>query len=136
MHDKKIEVIADIYASLKDVLFRARDYVSLLDNLSDEKRKLLASSLESFGDKFEKNKIWLDETLCKKIEDFYAQLIAPAKEVLLQSIITVEDHNALRRKHITWYEAWDKYQKNVPEAIIALENQFRQELGVLEFKNA
>ncbi len=133
LHEKRVEIIADLYSSLKDVLFKAQDFSSLFDDgIKDKKRDEFSKTVNEFYIKFEKNKIWLEETLCNKITEIYKELISPAKEMILADIISREDSSSVRKKYTTWFESHNKYQKDVPEAISLLENEFRKELGVVK----
>jgi hypothetical protein len=132
LHDRRIEVIADIYAALKDVYRKAMDYTAIIqfsgEPSRDEKRQALAKSAALYFEKFDKQKIWLDEGLAKKIDDFYIQMIIPVRDLAISSDIAKEDPSYLKEMHKKWTNAYQKYEKEVPEAIVSLENEFRRTL--------
>jgi len=134
LHDKKIEIISDLYASLKEVLLKARDYVEVLGYQGQptrkEKRTALYEAVNAFAIKFEKNKIWLEEELSKKIESLYTELIKPARELIAEEMLSEEKLPS--NKHQKWLEAFEKYQKEIPDVVSLIESEFRKELGVFK----
>lgn len=135
LHDRRVEIIAELYSLLKDVLFKAQNFSNPLgytgDPTREEKRKIFSDALNKFSEQFEKNKIWLDESLCNEVQKLYKELIAPAREMILAELLSEDgDHDAKRKKYTTWFEAHQKYENEVPRAVILLENEFRKVLYV------
>ncbi len=134
VHERKVEIISNIYASLKEVLRKAQDFSNIVtfegEISQDEKRRALGKATKDFDELFEKNKIWLPKDLSDKIEGSFIELIAPAKDFIFSDMIARGDPSHLKDKYQKWVFAHEKYKKEIPEVFAALEKEFRREIGV------
>jgi hypothetical protein len=55
-------------------------------------------------------------------------MIIPVRDLAISSDIAKEDPSYLKEMHKKWTNAYQKYEKEVPEAIVSLENEFRRTL--------
>lgn len=134
VHEKKVEILSNIYVAFKEVFFKAQDFSSIItfkgEPSQDQKRKALAEAAQSFGNLFEKHKIWLPSELSDKIEHSFKELIKPVKDFIFADFVSRDDPSYLRDKYQKWVLAHEQYNKEVPAIILDLENEFRREIGV------
>ena len=135
LHEERGVVLRDIYANLVELIDKTHSFVHVAEwsgePTKDEKRKLVAEALIKFRDHFNKNKIYLSPNLCERIQKFSDNFIGPASKYALYLTWKKDDSDGELAKefHQSWFSAFDKMEKEVPAALEALENEFRQILG-------
>jgi hypothetical protein len=131
VHDRRAEVIADIYKRLYHVV---RDFKSLTAMMEfsgepskEEKRKTAIASYNNLAPFFCENRIYLEEEVCKLMESFLRK---------------IRDVNALWQKELRsqqrteppkedyWMQAEEAMEKETPIIFSSLEQTFRSILGV------
>jgi len=135
LHDKRAEVITDLYSLLVQAHWDAGSFVSPVEFGGEPNKKekyvTAMNAIADFFRFFEKNKIYLPAALCDLLERFV--------QVMRQKIIGFgvyvhydeetmpsESHH---KKHEAWIAAWDYFDKEVPVARAALEQELRNILG-------
>ncbi len=140
LHEERAIVIRDIYAYLVDLIEKTHSFVHPAEMIGEpskeEKQELVLKALLKFKDHFEKNKIYLSPDLCKRIQEFADSFVNPAAKFATFKRMSKTDATGQIAKefHDSWFEAFDKMEKDVPQARAALEDEFREIMGIHEIK--
>lgn len=135
MHEKRAEVIAELYGLLVRAFWEAESFVSPMQWAGEPDIKVkhvtARNSLVELYRYFDKNRIYLPEPLCTSLE----QLIRDVRSNVIQFGVWVEyeagslpDH-AARQKQEAWEKSWEGIKSTIPPARAQLENEFRVLLG-------
>ena len=139
LHEKRAEVIAEIYKKMIDAHFATSSFVARGEYENEpnkkEKFKILEEKISEFLEYYGKFKIYLNTDLCEGIEKFAQELRGPA--LTLNMFINNPDEGTLGKiKQESWTEAWIKVNDTiVPQARRELEQEFRKLLGVVDSGN-
>ena len=137
LHEKRAEVIAELYGLLVRSLWEAESFVSPMQwtGEPDQKQKhaTAMSSLVDLYRYFDQHRIYLPESLCESLE----QLIMDVRSNVIQFGVWVKyedsrlpDH-AANQKQEAWDKSWEGIKSKIPPARTRLENEFRILLGSL-----
>jgi hypothetical protein len=139
LQDERANVLREIYSNLVDLIENTHSFVHPAEMLGepsrDEKQKLVAESLLKYKQYFERNKIFLSPDLCKRIEAFTNNFIEPAAQFAVFRRLS-DSGGAAKDLTTAWLTAYDKMEKEVPAAREALEDEFREVIGINEIKKA
>ncbi|UZT79826.1 hypothetical protein OF113_07170 [Ectopseudomonas chengduensis] len=135
LHEKRAEVIADLYAVLVQAHWDAGSFVSPVEIGGEpskvEKYSTAMNSIADFFRFFEKNKIYLPASLCGLLEDFVQAM--RHKVIGFGVYVSYSDGSMssglYEKKFDAWTAAWDYFDKEVPVARAALEQELRNILG-------
>lgn len=135
LHERRAEVIAELYGLLVQAHRDMSSFVALVEWTGDlskkEKYVVAMNAVADFYRFFDKNRIYLPEPVCSKLEEFV--LTMREKVIGFGVYVQFNDESmpehALIQKHDAWSSAWEYFEKKVPEAKSALENEFRGLLG-------
>lgn len=138
MHEKRAQVIAELYGLLVQAHWDTSGFVSPMEwaGEPDKKQKYVTAmnATADFFRYFEKHRIYLPEALCKQLEDFVKSM--RSKAIGFGVYIRYDDANlpahTLEQKHKAWADGWEFFEKQVPPARAALENELRNILGVTQ----
>ena len=137
LHEKRAEIIGQTYADIVDLHNKASIFVGAYreadDTQKQENLKALWSAVSQFRTHFQKHRIYFDKDLSEKIallENKLAEACNVLAAFALKRILTTN-------QEIVWTE-WGKaveiMKKDVPPIGTALEDKFREILGVIEPK--
>lgn len=136
LHEKRAEILAELYKRLVDAVSAARIFVAPvnldLDEEGDKNRhKEAIEKSTSFYNYFDIHRIFLSDELCLKIEGLTNHIRIP----IIEHAFFLEHPDFELKlgsdKIDIWSKAWNAItEKGVPEARKALENEFRKLLGV------
>jgi hypothetical protein len=135
LHDKRAKIIAELYTRLVGLVHAAEQFVSLFQNPQGPNKldlfKIVMDEMEKFMPYFEKNRIFLDDSLCGKVDKFLDVLTKPVYQ-FLGAIAPEEESNVdnTREKLGLWFAAWNSVKDDVAMARKELECEFRNILGV------
>ena len=130
LHERRAEVITEVYAALKEALAAVSDYTKMLEPAGgasrDERRKAAVEAANAFAKMFDKKKIFIPESAAKKLDEINFEL----KQAFVQFVYGV-DLNQDPRSQPTkkWLEISTKVEKLSKVAITELERDFRILLG-------
>lgn len=135
LHAKRAEVIAEIYASLVQAHWDGASFASPAEFSGEpSKREKYATAMESltkFYRTFERNRIYLPEKVCLLIDPLIESM--RSKVIIYGTYLDYDTPGALdetlREKHRVWMESWKFFEKEVPIARRALEQELRSLLG-------
>lgn len=135
LHEKRAEVIAELYGYLVQAHRDTASFVSLVEWAGEpsknEKYVTCMNSVAEFYRFFEKQKIYLPEVTCKLIDDFVMEMRSEAIGfgVYVQGTNEYMPDHVLKEKLEAWSGAWKFFEQKVPVAKSALENELRKILG-------
>lgn len=135
LHNKRAEVIAELYGLLVQAYWDTSSFVSLVEwsGEPDKKAKYVTAmnAIADFFRFFDKNRIYLPEALCAQLEAFVQ---AMRHKAIGFGVYVRHDDDALppesfEKKHNAWVAAWEYFEKEVPVARASLERELRNILG-------
>lgn len=134
LHDKRADVIAELYSLLVQAHWDAGSFVSPIGFVGESKTKKYITTMNAIADFFrffEKNKIYLHEELCEILEKFVRtmreRVIGFGVYVQLNEDTLTQESQ--KKKQEAWMESWAYFDKEVPLARAALEKELRGVLG-------
>lgn len=135
LHNKRAEVIAELYSLLVQAYWDTSSFVSPIDwaGEPDKKQKYVTAmnSIAEFFRFFDKNRIYLPEGLCEKFETFIQAM--RGKAIGFGVYVRYDDatmpSDSIEKKHNAWTNAWEYFEQEVPSARAALEHELRNILG-------
>ncbi|MFC3674552.1 hypothetical protein [Ferrovibrio xuzhouensis] len=128
LHQKRAEVIAETYASLKDVFFRLAEYVKKIEMSGEEPRqeryRKLVESHEKFRAAYSLNLIFFPKSTADKLDHVNAEYIKAGNEFRV-----FVDSGQYGSMHQKWGEIAQRVGNEIKAALADLENEFRKLLG-------
>lgn len=135
LHEKRAEVLAELYRLLVAALTETQRYSSQADGGElAEKREKYVRAINAIGEYFryfDHNRIYLPESLCILLEAFDYQLRAPANKFWVYGRIEHPTPATFEKMNDAWDKAWEALNHDAPKLRAAIENEFRQLLGAL-----
>jgi hypothetical protein len=131
LHERRVEVIGDIYTNL---VRAEREFASWTRPLQmagepswEEKGRAAVEASAKFHAHFEEHRIWLEEDLCADVK-----MVADALYEAYVNYTTYrqDDPNADRERLEMWMKAWKSLSENIPATRRKIEDRVRQLLGV------
>ena len=135
LHERRAEVIAELYSRLVESHWAAQNFVSVGDLHGDpSKREKYVTAMNKAADFyccFDKKRIYLPEALCTQIETFTVNM---RKRVLqFGAYVSVDEKSApdsfIIQKLDVWANASEYFDKEIPLTRRALETELRQILA-------
>lgn len=135
LHDKRAEVIAELYARLVQAYWDASSFSSLAEWVGEpdkkEKYAIAMNSMAAFYQFFDKARIYLPERVCSLLENAVHEM--REKVTGFGVYVHYKDadlpQEALLVKNDAWKAAWEFFRTQVPAARAALESELRSILG-------
>ena len=135
LHEKRAEVIAELYGLLVQARWDAASFISPAEFVGEptkrEKYVIAMNAIADFFRFFEKNKIYLPATLCDLIENFVQTM--RQKTIGFGVYVNIDEESmapqSYKNKHEAWMASWEYFDKEVPVARAALEQELRNILG-------
>lgn len=137
LHEKRGEVVAELYGHLVESLWEAESFLSLMEWTGEpdkkEKYSIAMNKLVELYQYFDKHRIYLPSELCVSLEALFMQVrtLVIALGVYVQIKEPLNDHT-YEQKQKAWKEGWEAIKKEVPLARQSLENEFRLLLGAIQ----
>lgn len=141
LHDKRADVIAELYGLLVQAHWEAGSFISPVEfggePTKKEKYITAMNAIADFFRFFEKNKIYLPFELCDLLEKFVQTM---RQKVIGFGVYVNIDEDAFapqtyQKKHEAWMASWEYFDKEVPLARAALEQELRNILGAVDAKS-
>lgn len=135
LHEKRAEVIANLYGLLVEAYWATRSFVATAELASEPpKREKYGAALNKtaeFYQFFDKNRIYLPEAVCGLLGEFVRNMREEA--IGFGVYVSYEDSqlpdHTVRQKLEAWQKAWEYFESEIPKARSALENEIRGILG-------
>lgn len=133
LHERRAEVIAELYGLLVEAYWALHSFVSPVEWSSDDpKRKKYADAMAKASDffrYFDKNRIFLPVDLCVSLDTFIQGMRGEAIGFGVWVQMEYVSENASQEKHKAWMKAWSYFDSEAPKARLALESELRAILG-------
>ena len=133
LHEKRAEVLAEIYSLLVAASWAATNFASPMQWTGDPDKKTqratAANAIADYYRFFDQHRVWLPAKLCDPLEAFARQLRTPV--IQLGVYLEIEHPNEQTRKETAevWTKAWESVEKDSPKLRAAIEGEFRELLG-------
>jgi hypothetical protein len=138
LHDKRAEVLADLYRLLVAATWQTTTFSSPMQWVGDPDKKTqyvtAMNAISEYFRFFDQHRIWLPSTLCAPLENFAKTLRTPTITLGVYLQIDEPNTNTAKERTDAWTTAWDSVQNDVPKLRIAIEAEFRSLLGAGESK--
>jgi hypothetical protein len=135
LHEKRATVIAELNAHLAEVLWEAESCLTPMKWAGEpsdaEKHRVAMNKLADFFRFFDKHRIYLPSELCASLQSLVMQV---RSHVIHWGVYVPLNDSSLSeytraQKEKVWSEGWDSIKNQVPQARMALEDEFRALLG-------
>lgn len=129
IHSKQAEVIGETYGLLFDAKQSLSALVSPLQTGDDDSIEHAKETVDKFNSLvlyFNKNRIYIDEPTCEKMDT----LIKILRHCLQSRTFIYDNHIEKTEARKLWHQAWRTMEEEVPPIDIALQQQFRKLLSV------
>jgi len=134
LHEKRAEVIAELYKKLVQACWAGQSFVSWLQmegGLTQEEKYVAAmNDLRTLWVFFEGHKIYLAEALCTSLGTFINDVRRPLIEFGTFVQIKNPTPETAQQHMDTWIRVGEIFDSKIPKAREALEREFRGILGV------
>ncbi|RAU23232.1 hypothetical protein CU669_03490 [Paramagnetospirillum kuznetsovii] len=128
LHEKRADVIANIYSTLKNVHHQLYNYVKGIEfsgePSKEDRSKLLADAHKEFFDIYTKKLIFVPAFIAAKIDEINAMMVRTGNEF---TYVVLNDQNPERMKK--WVEVEERCSGPIKDALTDLEVEFRRLLG-------
>lgn len=131
LHDRRAEVIAQLYSYLVDLYDAGESFLNKFQSSRDDhpkKLEALSNALKTALHYFQRHRLYFPEATCARIDAFFSKVTDIASNLSYHVSIRA-DQRDLRQMSLDWNEAWNDFEKQVPELRRALEEEFRAILG-------
>ena len=135
LHERRAEVVAELYGLLVEAQWASQSFISIAEWSGEpskqEKYVTAMNKAADFYRYFDKNRIYLPESICTQLE----QLIRNMRSKVIEFGVYVNNDNGAVPAHIVqqkldvWLKASEYFDKEVPLARAALEKELRSILG-------
>jgi hypothetical protein len=132
LHEKRAEVIADLYERLVKDQWAARLFVLNSEYSDPNQEKLFRTMQQELGDLnlfFDTHRIYLPDSVCTSLDEFLYEVQEKVLTAGLFGPIQPTDEAASRQKRETFKKAYEDFRTGIPAARAALEKEFRTILG-------
>jgi hypothetical protein len=135
LHERRAEVIAELYARLKEFVGAAASFASLVEwkgePTKEEKAAKLADKAYEFHHYFQAKRIFFSEDVCAKVDTVFQEVHAASMKYRVWLAHSKDGGGrAYEKMDEAWTEAWDTMKDKVPPLVAAVEAEFRSLLGV------
>jgi hypothetical protein len=138
LHQKRVEVLAQLYKLLVEANWQAATFVSPMQWAGDPNKKTqYATAVKAIAEYFrffDKHRIWRPARLCDPLEAFAKQLRSPTIHLGVYVGIEHPTENTLKERGEVWAKAWESVERDIPKLRTAIEAEFRELLSVGDAK--
>jgi len=139
LHEKRAEVIAELYKRLVDVHWHGRMFVfSSEHNRTPSQQKESEKTAQEVLDVtlfIEQHRIYLPESVCALLDKFVGYIRHNVHATGIFTRVQYPSVQTLEHSEKTFTKAYEEFEKDIPAALKALEIEFRKILGVEQDAN-
>jgi hypothetical protein len=132
LHEKRAEVLADLYKLLVAAVWQVSEFTSPMQFGDPDRKAQYAAAINAVAAYFrffDQHRIWLPPELCEPLESFAKQLRTPAINLGVYLRIENPTDKTLKEQSEVWDKAWQKVDGDIPKLRSAIEAEFRKLLG-------
>lgn len=134
LHERRAEVITSLYGLLVEAQWAGQSFVSVVEWVGEPpKEQKYAAAMNKFAEffrEFDKNRIFLPESVCRQLDDFLHNM---RKRVIHFGVYVQTNQYAsdqvIKEKYEVWSKASEHFDRELPEARRALESELRAMLA-------
>ena len=134
LHEKRADVIADLYKRLVDALWQGQMFVRSSEaNPSPAQLGEYLKTEREVSDLFrfiEQHRIYLPDSVCTLLDKFVAQVRQHVVAAGVFGSVKNWNEQTLQQSHDAFTKAYEEFENDIPAARKALEIEFRKMLGV------
>jgi len=134
LHDKRAAIIAALYKRLVIVRRHGELFVITRENnpdpIKDEEFRKITEELRRLFSFFEQNKIYFPLSVCKSLDDLIGIIRGKVMIAGVFGRIQYPNEHTIQQSADAFTKAYHTFEKEIPDALAALENEFRSMLGV------
>ena len=134
LHEKRAEIIADLYKRLIDLHRHAEFFVVTRENnpdpAKDEEFRKLQQEMADFRKFYEQHQIYLPLGLCTALEGLVGQITGNVWAAGIFGRIQYPNERVLQQSEDAFTKGYAAFEEKIPAARKALESEFRKILGV------
>lgn len=135
LHEKRAKVIAELYGHLADMYAAASSLADMVEFSGEpSKTEQYATAMNKMRDfylYFDKNRIYLPQTLCDSLEQFARDIQKDTVGLGVHFSFENSSPDVIQKKLQLWQTVWQKFKEVYPGARSALEHEFRAILGAI-----
>lgn len=134
MHEKRSEIIAELYSKLSDVIDDASYAMAVIENTAmpskTERFNTMCKTFSDFRQFFNRNRIYFGNDLESKI-DILVSSINKIIATFNVFVIRYQDKPLDKESNQAWYESWEKLTTSeIPNLRKNIECEFRKIIGI------
>lgn len=137
LQKRRLEMLDQIHSDLVDA-FRAVTKLMTVRQGEEFSQVRVANyraastTTREFIEKFEKQKIYLSEQVSKQVEELVQELWKETLKFhwLISMCEQMEPPKGFTSRDDAWLKSWDNFEKRFPPVLKAVQNEFRELLGV------
>lgn len=135
LHERRAEVIAELYAKLKEFVGAATSFAALIEwqgePTKEEKAVALGSKAFEFRRYFEMKRIFFSNDVCSKVDAVFEEIHSTSIKYRIWLAHSKDGGGSVYEQlDAAWNEAWASMKDKVPPLVAAVEAEFRSLLGV------
>jgi hypothetical protein len=134
LHEKRAEVIAELYKRLGDVHFHGQMFVLTSENnptpAQQEEFDKIAQKVFDLTLFIDQHRIYLPNSVCVLLDKFVGDVRANVYAAGIFGRIAYPNEQTLEQSHDAFTKGYKEFEKDIPAARRALEKEFREMLGV------
>lgn len=136
LHEKRAEVVADLYRLLVQAYWEAESFTNPVEwaGEPDKKEKLIVAqnAVAEYFRFFDQHRIYVSPQLCQRLEAFAREIREPVLRFGAWVRYECLTDQAAMKKNDAWDAAWKKVREDVPKLRVGIENEFRAIIGATE----
>ncbi len=140
LHDKRAEVIAELYKRLVQVFWRGQMFVLTSENNPTAYQKAEFAKTEKEVRElfffFDENRIYLPESVCTLLDKFIGEIRGNVYAAGIFGRIENPNEHTSQQSQDAFTKGYEAFEKQIPAARRVLETEFRGILGVEKDKSA
>jgi len=132
LHERRATVTEELYVRLIGAVADTEGFLSPADDEAnkDAKRKKLGDSLQAFLEFYAKHKIYFSKPTTEKLDALVGAMRRPAIRFSVHLTHSLDGTLGRSKLVDAWIKSSEEFQKLVPPALEAVQEEFRAILGV------
>lgn len=134
LHEKRAEVIAELYRLLIEFIVAAESYTSIAEFSNEpgknEKETLLNNSVYEFGRYYIINRIYFSKLICNSVDELLTKALGPIQKYSYWRKQEGKGYVGALKANDSWGEASKIITREIPPLLDKIGNEFRNLLGV------
>ncbi|MDN3611253.1 hypothetical protein ACFFUP_10125 [Vibrio ostreicida] len=135
LHEKRADGILSIYLALIEYVDVSKRFIHQAEHIEENEREILVEDMSRsathFRDVYVKNHLYLNESLCQRIQATFKEVQIPAHRFIFAFSSFMHSEIAPEHEYDeAWKTAFTTFADTIPPLLSELETEFRSILGV------